>query len=1208
MMRTLTPTPHQPIRPRNYLTPTIHSILILLFLLTFFDDVIGVGVPSISSVTPRALAPFDTTTTLTIRGSEFGQEAKELLEIRIIEIYQTRKEGEVQREYTCTSHRWINSTYVECVPPIGVLPANTHFMPRINVTHTLSYVPLLTVDASASTLILVDCYASTLCSSCWLSPPDGSSNTANDSNTKLLGLDENSLIIILAIGSTCAMILFILFLTEFVFRRTSNSMRRTPGGGKRVGQQHQSQHQHGSNRIGITTPHGLVSDDDIESEIESEVPKGVMISYSHANTPFALQLETSLIQSDFEVWIDTKITPGEDWRQNIAQAIEKSFAVVVILSTTSVQSKYCKEEIYYASQTRRAIFPIVYKDCWSQLKGGIKMLLQRIQWLNFERDTWEVCYPKLVDQLRAARIAQLATARAAAIKRRAAGGGTGGGGQSRSTDGKEHSFTYSKGMQVESFNSKHVNECGEYATPGGGGCGDVDTDDPTLDDLDDDELERMVARKLKRSSNVFQNQTAAAGTPLLKIETEMINNPNNKNNNPPHSDQPLSPTAGEPPAIEPVDVYICLDHSSRADVAVASAVRDHLRESGMVVYLSHRRTPTDHHRAGARRMRGAGGVVHDGRASPAVFDYNDTGYMSRRPSVQQEGVIFPQSRDEGGTASGVASIRALQSGSWTGRRARANDAPIGGMFAHSFAAHEDGLHSFRSMNQPHFDDTMLGGTHSRRGPHDDGLNSYHRRNRSIAVGVDDNGGGGGGEDFFESNARHMDVSSMMIFIASAVSFKSSDCADELHYAYELSLPMLQVRLDIPGLIFHEGLLHGSAGMMFQRTPYVHWNREGQTFVEMTTLYHAMKYRLQVEKARRKAEETRNKRKTLKLLGTKGNSNDLDNNPNTNTKVTNLPNPSSTPHVGTFFASQQALVVPSSSLPVDPDSTSPHPDVDLVSMVDSSQVRDETTTTRTSFITSTPFFSPMLGPNVRQDGTSPSTQQRRLRQRSESRDERQQIRSHSTSPIIESISSPDSPPQVHDRLVGASPRFGMSPPSYRHSPLRTSSSRVPSSSYDRRDPLADVPILDALTEACTIPMPVLNETTNDDTITDHTPNDTQRETHIIHAQHQPHHSPHPPQPNHRESPSTKTRTLSHAGGAPTMNHASTKSSPLRMTPHRSIATKASMVSHTHNPPNSSNDFTSVLPSTGGGGGGISHPSATGSISKKKFSIKINRPQR
>merc|ERR1712054_575488 len=74
----------------------------------------------------------------------------------------------------------------------------------------------------------------------------------------------------------------------------------------------------------------------------------VMISYSHSDTEFATKLVTALQNRRFKVWIDTAITPGEDWRQDIALAIQKSIAVIFIISPASVKSKYCKEELYYA--------------------------------------------------------------------------------------------------------------------------------------------------------------------------------------------------------------------------------------------------------------------------------------------------------------------------------------------------------------------------------------------------------------------------------------------------------------------------------------------------------------------------------------------------------------------------------------------------------------------------------------------------------------------------------------------------------------------------------------------------------------------------------------------------------------------------------------------------------------------------------------------
>ena len=109
----------------------------------------------------------------------------------------------------------------------------------------------------------------------------------------------------------------------------------------------------------------------------------VMISYRHTDGEFANQLVVALRTTGYRVWIDTAITPGKDWRQDIALAIQSSIAVVFIVSPGSVTSKYCKEELYYASAVRKPVFPVVLKEAFTDLRGGVKTILQRIQWIQF---------------------------------------------------------------------------------------------------------------------------------------------------------------------------------------------------------------------------------------------------------------------------------------------------------------------------------------------------------------------------------------------------------------------------------------------------------------------------------------------------------------------------------------------------------------------------------------------------------------------------------------------------------------------------------------------------------------------------------------------------------------------------------------------------------------------------------------------------------
>jgi len=111
----------------------------------------------------------------------------------------------------------------------------------------------------------------------------------------------------------------------------------------------------------------------------------VMISYKHVDSEFAFKVEEALLASGYDVWIDKQIRDGIDWRAEIASAISKSQAVIFCVSPLAVKSKYCKEELYFASGCKTPIFPILYKDAFNDLEGGVKLILQRIQWADFSK-------------------------------------------------------------------------------------------------------------------------------------------------------------------------------------------------------------------------------------------------------------------------------------------------------------------------------------------------------------------------------------------------------------------------------------------------------------------------------------------------------------------------------------------------------------------------------------------------------------------------------------------------------------------------------------------------------------------------------------------------------------------------------------------------------------------------------------------------------
>eukprot|EP00937_MAST-01D_sp_MAST-1D-sp2_P005194 g5194.t1 len=109
----------------------------------------------------------------------------------------------------------------------------------------------------------------------------------------------------------------------------------------------------------------------------------IMISYKHSDSEFAQKLVRSFERCGFNCWIDTAIRAGSDWRDDIATAIRDSAVVIFLTTPAAVGSKYCKEELYFARSCGKAIFPVMLEDTFTHLRGGVKVILQRIQWVDF---------------------------------------------------------------------------------------------------------------------------------------------------------------------------------------------------------------------------------------------------------------------------------------------------------------------------------------------------------------------------------------------------------------------------------------------------------------------------------------------------------------------------------------------------------------------------------------------------------------------------------------------------------------------------------------------------------------------------------------------------------------------------------------------------------------------------------------------------------
>src|SRR5262245_33581082 len=90
------------------------------------------------------------------------------------------------------------------------------------------------------------------------------------------------------------------------------------------------------------------------------VPEHVFISFSSANQGDVKRLTLDLQNSGIPVWVDYEgIAPGSsDWEQVIRDALERSYAVLLIASPSSAKSQAVRGEVRVAQSRKLDVYPI----------------------------------------------------------------------------------------------------------------------------------------------------------------------------------------------------------------------------------------------------------------------------------------------------------------------------------------------------------------------------------------------------------------------------------------------------------------------------------------------------------------------------------------------------------------------------------------------------------------------------------------------------------------------------------------------------------------------------------------------------------------------------------------------------------------------------------------------------------------------------------
>jgi hypothetical protein len=120
----------------------------------------------------------------------------------------------------------------------------------------------------------------------------------------------------------------------------------------------------------------------------------VFISHSHNDADFAELLKLHLEKNGIKCWMDNeRLKIGQDWREEIDSGIEKSKAIIVIMSPDARKSEYVTYEWAFAWGKGIKIFPIMLNQT------SLHPRLESLQYMDFTNRVTRP-YDKLVDSIK----------------------------------------------------------------------------------------------------------------------------------------------------------------------------------------------------------------------------------------------------------------------------------------------------------------------------------------------------------------------------------------------------------------------------------------------------------------------------------------------------------------------------------------------------------------------------------------------------------------------------------------------------------------------------------------------------------------------------------------------------------------------------------------------------------------------------------------
>lgn len=84
----------------------------------------------------------------------------------------------------------------------------------------------------------------------------------------------------------------------------------------------------------------------------------VFVCYAHADSGLVYPEISRLQSQDFKIWYDDGISPGSEWSQAIAEAIESCSVFLYFITPNAVASEHCRREVNFALEQKCSILAV----------------------------------------------------------------------------------------------------------------------------------------------------------------------------------------------------------------------------------------------------------------------------------------------------------------------------------------------------------------------------------------------------------------------------------------------------------------------------------------------------------------------------------------------------------------------------------------------------------------------------------------------------------------------------------------------------------------------------------------------------------------------------------------------------------------------------------------------------------------------------------